>query len=191
MARSLGTLPVFAEAKVTAYRAQASSYDSPFVNQRNSDIGRWNAPHHPYTQYFSLSVDACWAEMLRHRPLSNRHSLRYAIWMVELPLETAPLADLSRAETFSHYGITLKGLVNDDYSYCHDLRDALEDEGFGGVVAPSAALYGHLSLTLFGRYLPDRSASQITLLGEGFPPENVHKLTRYRGEPYKKKVIAR
>jgi RES domain len=56
---------------------------------------------------------------------------------------------MRRSESGS--GVTEGELVSDELSLCQSISDAARDAGFDGILAPSAALPGELTLAVFPR----------------------------------------
>ena len=126
------------------------SYDVPFWPRPNSRPGRWHRAGEPPTQYWALSPQAAWAELLRAEGLRTEAD----VTLVEMPLWTcrAPstgLVDLREPEGQAAAGIGPDDLVSDDWSACQDAGGRMR-KAARGLIAPSAALPGHWSLVLFG-----------------------------------------
>lgn len=134
---------------LTAFRW--SSYDVPFWGRSNSRDGRWNYADVHSTQYWSLTPDAAWAELIRHENLQTEEELdevRMPFWVCRVP--TAMLVDLRQSHTREQHQITDDELIDQDWGACQRLAVKLRDQ-CRGVIAPSAALPQHANLTLFGR----------------------------------------
>ncbi len=131
-----------------------SSYDIPFWVRPNTRAGRWNREGDDPTQYWSLTAEGAWAELIRHEDLRSERELdlvRMSIWTCRVPC--AMLADLRDPALQVEHGVTEEQLVADDWAACQDLSVRLRPL-VRGVIAPSAALPGHDSLTLFGPRRP-------------------------------------
>ncbi len=128
-----------------------TDYDVPFWARDNSQPGRWNVIGDPPTQYWSLHPDGAWAEFLRQEELTavgDLERLRRPIWVCRISL--APLADLRRADERARWSVTPDDLIDSDWTRCQRLAGTLREHGIAGVIAPSAAIAGHDSLTVFG-----------------------------------------
>ena len=139
---------------IVAYR-QCAPTNPPFWTapldfvQPTQPPARWNS-RGELAQYAALDVDAAWAELIRHEDLSadDVGDYRRSIWMLRI---TEPrIANLSTFDLADQCGIEPPILIGDDHEPCRALRVELASAGFTGVLAPSAALPGALSITLFG-----------------------------------------
>lgn len=133
---------------VTLFRY--SSYDVPFWVESNTRPGRWHEVGDPPTQYWSLTPDGAWAELIRAEDLTTEDELdqvRMPMWACRFP--RAGLLDLTQREAQEHYGISEAALVADEWDACQMLAQAVRPN-HPGVVSPSAALDGHANVTLFG-----------------------------------------
>jgi len=127
-----------------------TTYDVPFWARDNSRPGRWRRVGHPPTQYWSLTPEAAWAELIRHEGLYEEGELdlvRMPFWVCRIPKSS--LVDLRFPEFQERYGLDAGDLIDDNWQACQTARDALESEA-RGVLAPSAALPEHANVTLFG-----------------------------------------
>ena len=133
----------------TAYRA--TTYDVPLWVLPNRQNGRWNIAGRDCTQYMCLDADAPYAEMIRHERLTTEAEvamLRVYLW--ELRLHEAAIVDYSTFEKAEAAGFPPEALVDDDHERCQIEAQWLKSNKARGVLAPSAALPGTMSLTLFG-----------------------------------------
>lgn len=141
--------PVRAAESVVAFRY--SSYDVPFWVRPNSRAGRWNVPGDGPTQYWSLTPDGAWAELIRFEELRSEGELdfvRIAIWVCRVP--TMRLVDLREPETCGRYGLGVTDLTGDDWSRCQAASKAIRSDGARGILTPSAAQPSTVNVTLFG-----------------------------------------
>jgi RES domain-containing protein len=146
-AEPLALLPA-APPDFTAFRW--SSYDVPFWSRANSRDGRWNYSGVGSTQYWSLTPDAAWAELIRHEDLHTEDELdlvRMPLWVCRIP--SVMLVDLRLPEERERHEIADEDLVDDDWASCQRLGVRLR-EHVRGVLAPCAALPEHANITLFG-----------------------------------------
>ena len=135
-------------AELTAFRW--TSYDVPFWGRENSRDGRWNYAGVDSTQYWSLTPDAAWAELIRHEGLRSEDDLdliRMPLWVCRVP--TVMLVDLRRTEDREAHGVTHEALIDDDWTPCQQLATALRAR-VRGVLSPCAALPEHANVVLFG-----------------------------------------
>jgi RES domain-containing protein len=128
-----------------------SNYDTPLWARPNTQDGRWHAARTSPTQYFGINPDACWADLIRHENLRTEQELamvRMPLWVLKLSEER--IADYRTFEKAEHAGFPPDALIDDDWERCQAEGARLRELGYRGVMAPSAALPGDLTLTLFG-----------------------------------------
>jgi RES domain len=175
----------------TAFRY--SNYDTPFWARNNSTDGRWHRVADGATQYLTLHPDGAWAELARAEDLRTEGDLelvRTLIWAVKI--SQLQLVDYGTFERAEAAGLPPDALIDDDYTRCQDEGRRLRDEGYQGVVAPSAALPGVLNITLFGRRVlsswnaPARLASCIPacIVARGCPSPGLAPRARYREQTH-------
>lgn len=166
-------------------------YDVPFWVLPNTRHGRWHSVGDEPTQYWSSTPDAAWAELIRFEGLRTEVELdlvRMPVWACRLP--ASQLLDLRNAETCAELEIDERDLVADDWSTCQRLGPGVR-ERCSGVIAPSAALEGHASVTMFGaRRMVDwrrrsalASATPACLVSVGRPRPGLLGKVRRRSEP--------
>lgn len=174
-----------------------ADYDTPFWARDNRSAGRWNDPGDGPTQYWCLDPSAPWAELLRHEGLRDEEDvdrLRATLWAARWSV--GPLADMSGPAEAAAWGVDPRTLVADDHRACRRLGRELRGRGLAGVLAPSAALPGSVTLVVFRarvrapyRAVP-RLASQVpaevAAIGRprrGLTAEVRHLGERRRGSP--------
>lgn len=146
---SLQLLPGLTESELVGFRW--SSYDVPFWARENSAAGRWNHAGIGSTQYWSLTPDAAWAELIRQEDLNSEADLdgvRMPFWVARFP--SGMIVDLRLAEERDRWQVDEPDLVAEDWSACQVLGTRIRQQ-HRGVIAPCAALAGHGNLTVFGR----------------------------------------
>lgn len=172
-----------------------SDYDVPLWARPNSELGRWHRAATIATQYLSLSVDDSWAELVRWERLRTPEELqlvRMPMWV--LLIRESRLADYSTFEKADAAGFLPDALVDDDYTRCQAEADRLRQEGFRGVLAPSASCPGEVNLTLFGPRIAvgwDTSPEKLLAsfvrtkqLAVGHPPQEILHRVRHHGDPH-------
>jgi len=175
---------------LTAFRW--STYDVPFWARQNSKDGRWNYGGQDSTQYWSLTPEASWAELIRHENLKTEEELdlvRMPFWIAQIP--SSGLLDLRYADEREAHEITEDHLISDDWAACQALAASLRRAGNRGVIAPSAALPERASITVFGPRRAIDWTSRPTLASTipatraalGRPPEGLLSHVRHRGRP--------
>lgn len=165
-----------------------STYDVPFWVRPNTEPQRWNRAGEAPTQYWSLSPEGAWAELIRSQHITDEQTLdlvRVTIWACRVP--SLGLLDLNRAEGRARYELSEADLTADDWSACQRAAGQMRADGVRGIVTPSAALAGAQSVTLFGPRRPiafDRaprlaSAVPTAVVAIGRPPRGlVDRVTR-------------
>ena len=159
-----------------------SSYDVPFWVRSNSRPARWNLATEAPTQYWALTPDGAWAELIRQSGLTSEADLnevRMPIWICRLP--SMGLLDLRESGVRERYGLTLADLTSDDWSSCQRAASAMRSDSVRGIVSPSAALASTMNLTLFGarraialdRHAALASAVPSAVVAIGRPPQQL------------------
>lgn len=145
----LPLLAVAGSGSLTLFRY--STYDVPFWARPNTRSGRWHWIGDPPTQYWSMSPDAAWAELIRAESLRTEGDLdllRMPLWVARV--SAMNLIDLRDEVVLEHLSVSRDILIADNWSACQELGRRLRGEGHPGVIAPCAALDGHHNVTLFG-----------------------------------------
>ena len=174
-----------------------SDYDTPFWARANTQDGRWHRPRTFPTQYFGLTPDVCWADLIRHENLRTDPEvamIRMPLWVVKLSEQR--IADYRTFEKAEGAGFPPDALIDDDWARCQAEGETLRKLGYRGVVAPSAALPGDLALTLFGgRRAVDwdddpvvASAIPAKIVTIGAPPPGLIQRVRFVGEEHNQYV---
>lgn len=165
-------------------------YDVPFWVRTSTRPGRWHRTGHEPTQYWSLTPDGAWAELIRFEELQTERELdevRMPLWVCRAP--AAGLANLAGNPTLrERYDLTEDDLTAEDWTACQDAAPRLRRR-YRGVLSPSAALDGALNLTLFGprrmialeRKPALASAVPAALASIGRPPRGLVGRVRRRG----------
>lgn len=169
-----------------------SSYDVPFWARPNTRSGRWNRLGDEPTQYWSLSPEAAWAELIRHENLRTEDELdlvRMAFWVCRIP--TMRIIDLRLPAEREKHDASEDSLIADDWTECQDLGAVLRPV-YAGVIAPCAALPSKPNVTLFGARRAIAfdarpalaSAVPATKAAIGRPPEGLlDQVRRLAGPP--------
>lgn len=168
-----------------------SNYDVPLWTRPNTSPLRWNRARQDTTQYLSLSPEGSWAELIRAEGLHTVGELELIsmpMWI--LRVRETGIADYSSPEKAQAAGFPPQALIEEDYERCQAEGGRLREQGFRGVLAPSAALPGAINLTLFGRRLTvpwDYPEEQLMAsfvrakrLAVGHPPGELLALVRHR-----------
>jgi hypothetical protein len=123
----------------------------PFWARENSRPGRWHQLGDEPTQYWSLTPEAAWAELIHHEHIRSESELdlvRMPFWACRF--DSGGIVDLRREDVREQYEITEALLVARDWTACQSLRPRLANGLARGVIAPSACLPSHANVTLFG-----------------------------------------
>jgi RES domain-containing protein len=188
-AEPLTLLPAGPSVELVAFRY--ANHDTPFWVRSNTMAGRWNLAGEAPTQYWALSSDAAWAELMRSEGLRTEADLE----LVRMPLwgcriGSGLLVDLTDPRRRDEFDITEEALVADDWTLCQELSPTLRQR-FIGVIAPCAALLGHSNVTLFGARRPIEWTSQPRLASAvrtskvaiGRPPSSLLGRVQHRQPP--------
>jgi RES domain-containing protein len=182
-------LPFNGPGTLTAFRW--STYDVPFWARENSRPGRWHRIGDTPTQYWSLSPEAAWAELIRQENLCDESELdlvRMPFWVCRV--QKASLIDLRIVDQRDRYDVTSDNLVGDDWFPCQEARTRLEADA-RGVIAPCPALPEHSNVTLFGARRAIRWTRQpvlattapATMAAIGRPPRGLLRIVRRPTSP--------
>jgi RES domain-containing protein len=183
--------PLVANVDAIAYRY--SSYDTPFWVRENTQPGRWNARGAGPTQYLSLSTDGAWAELIRIEELRTEDEVALvSVPMWSVKVDQTMVVDYSTFERAGRAGFDPAALVGDDYGACQSEGARLRQLGYGGILAPSAALPGEVNLTLFGPRVASAwerrpllaSSLPATVMTKGAPPPGLLSRVRLIGSPH-------
>jgi len=182
--------PIFVHCRRVAYRA--TSYDVPLWVNSNRRDGRWSiAGQHP-TQYMTLDAQAPFAEVLRHEDLhTEEEASHYSSTIWQLQIDDGLIVDYSSFELADAAGFDAQALIEDDHERCQAEAQWLATEGARGLLSPSAALPGSISLTLFGARVcvPWNTTTELASsipaqrLTTGHPPSGLTAKVRYFGQP--------
>jgi hypothetical protein len=113
--------------------------------------------------------------------------VRIPIWAISLTV--AGIADYSTFEKAERAGVDPEWLIDDNWERCQEHGRDLREAGYLGVVAPSAALPGATSITIFGPRITSawgklsalKSSVPACLVAVGGPPPGLSDRVRYRG----------
>jgi hypothetical protein len=170
-----------------------ADYDTPLWVRPNTEHSRWHFARTDPTQYFCLSSDGCWADLIRQEELRTEIDaalIRMPLWVLKINEER--IADYSTFEKAEAAGFPPDALIDEDWGRCQSEAQRLKDLGFRGVLSPAAALPGDTALTLFGgRRAVDwddepylASAIPAKVLTVGAPPTGLVERVRFRGDDH-------
>jgi RES domain-containing protein len=140
-----------------------------------------------------LDANAPFAEALRHEDLrteAEAATYRTTIWQVRA--DQGAVVDYSTFERAEAAGFPTDALVEDDHERCQAEAAWLKSHGMLGLLAPSAALPGSLTLALFGprvaiswdAIVELASTMPAAKLTTGPPPTGLVSRIRYFGETH-------
>lgn len=146
------------------------------------------------TQYFGLSPDACWADRIGHENLQTEAEvalIRMPLWVCKIDEQC--IADYSTFAAAESAGFPPDALIDDDWERCQAEADRLFGLGYRGVLAPSCALPGDVTLTLFGSRRAVNwddepvvtSAIPSKIVSVGGPPAGLTERVRYFGQTHR------
>jgi RES domain-containing protein len=110
---------------------------------------RYNRAQGPGTWYASFTERGAWAELFRHYDGEGISPFELRRRVGRVRVTNLKVLDLSDPSVRTHLQVTLAELVDDDWSLCQDLADRARQADFEGLIVPSAALEGEISLVLF------------------------------------------
>jgi RES domain-containing protein len=188
-------LPIATVGSIAAFRY--CSYDVPFWARPNRRPGRWHVIGDPPTQYWSLTPEAAWAELLRAEGLRSEDDVelvRMPLWVCRVA--NTGFADLYDRDLQEQHGLGMVAMLDDDWAACQNAGPVLRAT-FRGALSPCAALEGHTNLTMFGarRAIDWRiegafaSAIPATVAAVGRPPEGLAARVTHRADPTNKRPL--
>ena len=136
-----------------------------FADPATSD-GRYHRRGGAGVWYASDREQAAWAELFRH--FTDEGVGPFEVRRVgAVHVAGLKVLDLTDEVVRSSLGISLEDLTGDDYARAQEVADAARAAGFGGILAPSAAIEGRRTLVVFASgWRP----SSLTALGSGNLP---------------------
>ena len=116
--------------------------------------GRYHREGGPGAWYGSSSERAAWAELIRHTPRKGVDRFEMKRRIGRIRVKGLVVLDLTSEATRLALGLGRHSFLSDDlvgeeYARCQDLAERARKAGFEGVLAPSAAMRGELTLVVF------------------------------------------
>lgn len=114
--------------------------------------GRWNRAGVYGCLYTSLSEEGAKAEFSKCLEKANINVDRAKPKdLVKIKVDIDPVMDLTniKKSLISPGSPFLTGNESEDLENCHVLADTIRDQGFAGIIAPSAALEGEKNLIIY------------------------------------------
>jgi hypothetical protein len=115
--------------------------------------GRFHVVGDPATWYASVTEQDAWAQFFRHHPGGGVDPFEVRRRVGEAQVDDLLVLDLTDAAVRRLCGITAKQLRSNRYAACQALGRAARAAGFEGILAPSAALPGESTLSVFDHAL--------------------------------------
>src|SRR5947209_4965696 len=131
--------------RLTEEAFRYSDYDTPLWARANTQHGRWHVARVSPTQYFGVTPDACWADLIRHENLRTEQELamvRMPLWVLKVSEQR--IADYGTFDRAEAAGFPPDALIDADWERGQAEGRRLRGLGYRGVVAPAAALPGVL-----------------------------------------------
>ncbi len=99
--------------------------------------------------YASDQEQAAWAELFRHFVDAGIDPAEVRRRIGKVRIEDLGVLDLTSAQVVSAVGLDADDLIGDGDGACQAVAAAAVQAGFGGILAPSAALPGRRTLAVF------------------------------------------
>lgn len=142
----------------------------------------------PGVWYGSTRERGAWAELFRHLNSDELNPFEVRRRVGSVLLLDLPVLDLTDSATRRALNLSRKDLVADDYSPCQDLADLARLAGFGGILAPSAAMIEVNTVAVFISHLNDRHVKGGASRVQRPPVHLVDVLHKIRPVPFNEKV---
>lgn len=152
-----------------------------FADPATTD-GRYHRRGGPGAWYASDQEQAAWAELFRHFTDEGVGPFEVRRRVGAVDVAGLEVLDLTDEAVRSSLGLTMEDLTGEDYARAQEVADAARAAGFGGILAPSAAMEGRRTLVVFATGFPslvfDRSRVRQP------PPRlaDLVRLVRLRGD---------
>ena len=110
---------------------------------------RFTVQDGPGLWYASSQEQAAWAEPFRHFTGRGIDPFEVRRRVGAARVEDLSVLDLTDPAVREAVGLTVADLIGDDYSRTQQIALAAVEAGFDGILAPSAALPGRMTLAVF------------------------------------------
>lgn len=111
--------------------------------------GRYNKVGDPGVWYSSSTERGAWAELFRHWETDEISPFEVKRRVGRAKVTDISVLDLTDARVRDQLGVTVEELVSDDLTRCQELAAEARELGFEGILIPSAALDGEVTLAVF------------------------------------------
>jgi RES domain-containing protein len=126
-------------------RYPLTSFPDPAVTD-----GRYHQAAGPGVWYASDQEQAAWAELFRHFLDAGVDPFEVRRRTGKVDVANLEVLDLTDPGVRAALGVEQDDLVGDEYTKTQQIAQAAASAGFGGILAPSAALPGRRTLAVFG-----------------------------------------
>ena len=113
--------------------------------------GRYHRAGGAGVWYASDQEQAAWGELFRHFVGVDVDPFEVRRRIGHVDVADLEVLDLTDDQVRQRLGISIADLTSDDYSVTQTIAEAARHAGFGGILAPSAALQGRRTLVIFAR----------------------------------------
>jgi RES domain-containing protein len=138
---------------LSVWRQCRPGRDLLHVEDPPSYPGRFHVVGDPATWYASVTEQDAWAQFFRHHPAGGVDPFEVRRRIGEARASGLLVLDLTDARVRRLAGITVKQLRSNRYGACQALGREARAAGFEGILAPSAALRGERTLSVFDQAL--------------------------------------
>ncbi|HEV8628431.1 MAG TPA: RES family NAD+ phosphorylase [Acidimicrobiia bacterium] len=115
--------------------------------------GRYHRTGGPGTWYASFTERGAWAELFRHWGVDEISPFEIRRRVGRAQVQDLAVLDLTSADVRAALGVEEAELIGNDWSRCQQLADDARAAGFDGLLAPSGALPGEMTLVVFAHAL--------------------------------------
>ncbi len=157
-------------------RRALTSFADPAVTD-----GRYHHGGGPGVWYASDQEQGAWAELLRHFVDEGIDPFEVRRRVGAVDVNGLAVLDLTDPAVCASLGVTEADLTGDDYSKSQAIADKAFAVGFGGVLAPAAALPGRRTLAMFTTGQGD--IAEVSSRVRRPPPRLANVLDRIRPHP--------
>ncbi len=140
--------------------------------------GRYHRVGEPGVWYASFTERGAWAELFRHWGLNEVSPFEIRRRVGRARVENLAVLDLTDPTVRDRVGVTEDELFADDLARCQQIAADARDAGFDGVLAPSGALQGEITLAVFASAIGKVSAEHSRV--QRPPVRMIDVLTRIR-----------
>ena len=130
------------------HQGPASQQFGSFADPADTD-GRYHRVGRAGVWYASDQEQAAWGALFRHFVGEGVDPFEVRRRIGHVDVTDLEVLDLTDERVRQLLGISVLDLTSDDYSVTQAIAEAARQAGFGGILAPSAALPGRRTLVVF------------------------------------------